>query len=176
MHLGVDLSKDQWHKVVELCARREFLPVVDSAYQGFASGDLVDDSFALRLFANKFKGASFITQSFAKNMGLYGERVGMVHAICASSEEAKAVLSQLKIVARRMYSNPPLHGGRIVARVLGNKQNKEMWLQELKAVSARIKKQRTLLREGLERQNTPGCWKHITDQIGMFSYTGLTRE
>lgn len=172
----MDLSDQEWEVVLDVCSRRQLLPVLDSAYQGFASGDLVRDAHAIRLFAEKFKGASFVTQSFAKNMGLYGERIGMVHAICSTPEEAEAVLSQLKIVARRMYSNPPLHGARIVARVLGNEENKRQWQEELQSVSERIKNMRKLLRSGLEQKGTPGTWNHITDQIGMFSYTGLTGE
>lgn len=173
---GVDLCEEEWRGVLKVCCSRQLLPIIDSAYQGFASGDLVRDAFAIRLFTEEFKGGFFVTQSFAKNMGLYGERIGMVHAICSMPEEAEAVLSQLKIVARRMYSSPPLHGARIVARVLGNERNRQQWQEELKSVSERIKQTRQLLRNGLEQKQAPGSWEHITDQIGMFSYTGLTRE
>lgn len=173
---GVDLSETEWEGVLGVCSHRQLLPIIDSAYQGFASGDLVRDAFAIRLFADRFKGASIITQSFAKNMGLYGERIGMMHAVCSTPEEAEAVLSQLKIVARRMYSSPPIHGARIVARVLGHEGYRRQWEAELQAVSERIKKTRELLRSGLEQKGTPGTWNHITEQIGMFSYTGLTAD
>ena len=172
--VGVDLNEEQWLSVLSVCGERQLLPVLDSAYQGFASGDLQRDAFSARLFVERFCGAFFVTQSFAKNLGLYGERVGMVHAVCASPKEAEAVLSQIKIVARRAYSNPPLHGARILARVLRCKELRRQWEEELHAVACRIKRVRGLLREGLEKKKTPGPWHHITDQIGMFSYTGLT--
>ncbi|XP_026192714.1 aspartate aminotransferase 1 [Cyclospora cayetanensis] len=173
---GVDLSVSQWESILSVCESRQLLPVLDSAYQGFASGDLSRDAFSVRLFATKFQGVLFVTQSFAKNLGLYGERVGMLHAICGSPKEAEAVLSQIKIVARRCYSSPPLQGARIVARVLGDEQLRRQWEEELKLVAERIKDMRRLLRKGLEQKGTPGQWNHITDQIGMFSYTGLTKE
>ncbi|OEH79217.1 hypothetical protein cyc_01530 [Cyclospora cayetanensis] len=173
---SVDLSVSQWESILSVCESRQLLPVLDSAYQGFASGDLSRDAFSVRLFATKFQGVLFVTQSFAKNLGLYGERVGMLHAICGSPKEAEAVLSQIKIVARRCYSSPPLQGARIVARVLGDEQLRRQWEEELKLVAERIKDMRRLLRKGLEQKGTPGQWNHITDQIGMFSYTGLTKE
>ncbi|CDJ46758.1 aspartate aminotransferase, putative [Eimeria brunetti] len=177
MFPGVDLRMDQWSRVVQVCEARQLLPVLDSAYQGFASGDLTLDASSARLWARgPFGGPFFVTQSFAKNLGLYGERIGMVHAICTSKTEAEAVLSQLKIVARRAYSNPPLHGARLLARVLGAPALRRQWEEELKGVASRIQRVRRLLREGLEKKETPGPWSHITEQIGMFSYTGLTKE
>ncbi|KAL8441539.1 hypothetical protein Emag_007082 [Eimeria magna] len=172
---GVDLTESQWAEVVQLCDRRRLLPVIDLAYQGFASGDLERDALAIRMFVDKFKGGFFVAQSFAKNLGLYGERIGMLHAVCTTPGEAEAVLSQIKVVARRMYSSPPLHGARILARVLGSKERMQQWQSQLKCVAERIRRARELLRRGLEKKQTPGSWGHITDQIGMFSFTGLSR-
>ena len=107
-------------------------------------------------------------------MGLYAERVGALHIMTSSKEEAGRVLSQANIIIRRMYSNPPCHGARIVARVLGDKHTFAAWYEELKEVAGRIIKMRSLLRAELENLGTPGSWEHITKQIGMFSFTGLT--
>ncbi|KAL8274629.1 hypothetical protein Esti_001458 [Eimeria stiedai] len=173
---GVDITEAQWAEVLKVCDRRHLLPVIDLAYQGFATGDLERDALAVRMFADKFSGAFFVAQSFAKNLGLYGERIGMLHAVCATPGEADAVLSQLKVVARRMYSSPPLHGARILARILSSEERVQQWQAQLRCVAERIKRARELLRNGLEKKKTPGSWHHITDQIGMFSFTGLSRE
>merc|ERR1719498_1105725 len=148
---------------------------MDNAYQGYASGDLEKDAFAQRLFANELNFEMFMCQSFAKNLGLYGERIGMVHIVCASAEHAKAVLSQMKLVVRPMYSNPPKHGCYLVIKVLGDEARFNRWKAELKAMADRILEVRQMLRGGLEKKGTPGKWNHITDQIGMFSFTGLTQ-
>jgi len=115
-----------------------------------------------------------LTQSFAKNFGLYGERIGCLHFVCADKERADAVLSQVKLVVRPMYSSPPKQGAALVAKVLGDPKLKAQWMSELKEMSDRIVKMRHMLRTRLEELKTPGTWNHITDQIGMFSYTGLS--
>merc|ERR1712137_242537 len=115
----------------------------------------------------------FFCQSFAKNLGLYGERSGMVHVICATAEQQKAVTSQLKMVIRPMYSSPPKHGALIVMKILGDLERFARWKSELKSMADRVLEVRDLLRKGLEAKGTPGTWNHITDQIGMFSFTGL---
>merc|ERR1711972_857137 len=151
---------------------RDLIPVIDSAYQGYASGSLEKDAFAIRMFES-MGFELFLCQSFAKNLGLYGERIGMLHIVCGTAPQAKAVLSQLKVVVRPMYSSPPRHGAELVIRILNNPQRSEAWKKELKAMADRILEVRTLLRRGLEQKGTPGTWAHITDQIGMFSFTGL---
>ncbi len=172
---GVDPTEEQWQEIAKVMKERSLFPFFDNAYQGYATGDLDRDAYAVRLFAEL--GFQFIVaQSFAKNMGLYAERVGAIHVMTHSKEEANRVLSQVNIIVRRMYSNPPCHGARIVARVLGNKENYEAWYAELKEISGRIIKMRALLRAELEQLETPGTWEHITKQIGMFSFTGLTRR
>lgn len=148
---------------------------MDSAYQGYASGSLDKDAFSIRLFASL--GTEFLLcQSFAKNLGLYGERIGMLHVITSSPSQASAVLSQLKMVIRPMYSSPPRHGAELVMKILGNGARLAAWINELAAMAHRIHEVRNLLRTGLETKGTPGTWNHITDQIGMFSFTGLTPQ
>merc|ERR1719401_2639852 len=129
---------------------------------------------AIRLF-EELGFEFFLCQSFAKNLGLYGERIGMLHVVCGHADHAKSVLSQLKLVIRPMYSSPPRHGAHLVMKVLGNQDCFKRWQEELKAMADRINEVRALLRNGLEVKGTPGTWKHVTDQIGMFSFTGLSQ-
>jgi len=171
---GVDLDEAQWRELAALMKERNLIPLMDSAYQGYASGDLDKDAFAVRLFES-MGFEMFLCQSFAKNLGLYGERIGMLHVICANKDHAKAVLSQVKTVVRPMYSNPPKHGCYLVIKVLGDTARFGRWKAELKGMADRILEVRQLLRQGLEKKGTPGKWNHITDQIGMFSFTGLTQ-
>jgi aspartate aminotransferase len=171
---GVDPTEEQWNEIIAVIKARKLYPIVDNAYQGYASGDLDADNLATQLL--EAAGLEFfVCQSFAKNFGLYGERIGMVHAMCNSAERAKAVLSQIKMIIRPMYSSPPRHGAEVVLTVLGDPGLCRMWKDELKLMSDRILKMRALLRGKLEELGTPGTWNHITDQIGMFSYTGLTK-
>jgi len=117
-----------------------------------------------------------VAQSFAKVMGLYGERVGALHVFCDTPETAENVLSQFRILVRINYSFPPLHGARIASLILNQEELRNQWLQELINVTNRISKMRKLLKEELVNNGAPGSWDHITDQIGMFSYTGMTPE
>jgi aspartate/tyrosine/aromatic aminotransferase len=170
---GVDPTEKQWQEIADVMQDRNLVPLMDSAYQGYASGSLDKDAYALRLFVERgFE--MYMCQSFAKNLGLYGERIGMLHVVCSTADQAKAVLSQLKLVIRPMYSSPPKHGAELVMKVLGDKARLEAWKKELSGMADRILEVRDLLRKGLEQKGTPGTWNHITDQIGMFSFTGLT--
>eukprot|EP00742_Colponemidia_sp_Colp-10_P003024 GILJ01003226.1.p1 GENE.GILJ01003226.1~~GILJ01003226.1.p1 ORF type:complete len:444 (+),score=75.07 GILJ01003226.1:40-1332(+) len=170
---GVDPSQPQWEAIANLMQERGLIPYFDCAYQGFASGDLHRDAWAVRMFvARGFE--MFVSQSYAKNFGLYGERIGALNIVCKTAAQAEAVLSQVKLVIRPMYSNPPVHGARIVAKVLSNPEYFNEWATELKAVSERILSMRQALVDALQRLQTPGTWTHITSQIGMFSYTGLS--
>ncbi len=145
------------------------------AYQGFASGDTAKDAFAVRHFADS--GFPFLlSQSFSKNMGLYGERVGLFSIRGASPEEVKRIDSQVKILIRPMYSNPPLSGPRIVATVLGDPELNALWLTEVKEMADRIILMRSKLRGHLESMGSKKNWSHVTSQIGMFCYSGLTPE
>jgi len=169
---GVDPSEEQWHAIVDCVKAQGLVVVIDNAYQGFATGSLETDNFAQQLF-EKSGMEYFIAQSFAKNFGLYGDRIGYLHVRCASKEMASAVLSQVKILIRQAYSSPPRHGAAIVYKILAQPDLKNQWLGELKIMSERINQMRTALRTAIEAKGTPGTWNHITDQIGMFSYTGL---
>jgi len=170
---GVDPTPDQWRRIAEVMKRRQLVPIMDNAYQGYASGDLESDAFAQRLFSNEMNFEMFMCQSFAKNLGLYGERIGAVHVICPTADQQKAVTSQLKMVIRPMYSSPPIHGALLVMKIVGNPDRFNKWKAELKSMADRVLEVRSLLRSGLESKGTPGTWNHITDQIGMFSFTGL---
>jgi aspartate aminotransferase len=143
------------------------------AYQGFASGDPDKDVAAVRMFLDQGHDI-MLAQSFAKNFGLYGQRVGVASIVCGSQKESSAVLSQVKIVARAMYSNPPVHGARIAKMILSDARLKAMWKKEVNEMATRIISMRNLLRSNLEQLGSKHSWKHITDQIGMFAYTGLS--
>jgi len=170
---GVDPSKQQWEQIADAMQNLQLIPFFDCAYQGFATGDLDADAYAVRLFEQR--GFDFfLAQSFAKNLGLYCERAGCASIMTSSPQAAKACMTQLCGIVRPMYSNPPAHGARIVKAILGNEVNYKLWKVEMGEMSGRIQKMRKLLRERLERLKTPGTWNHITDQIGMFTFTGLT--
>lgn len=170
---GVDPTKEEWDQIMEVCLKKKHICWFDSAYQGFATGCLEKDAYALRTFAQN--GAPlFVSQSFAKNFGLYGERVGTFSLTCGSPETVKNVMSQLDIIIRNLYSNPPKHGANIVKTVLSDAALYQEWRDELLAMSVRIQDMRKLLFDELTRLGTPGSWTHITSQIGMFSFTGLT--
>jgi aspartate aminotransferase len=146
----------------------------DSAYQGFASGDLDRDAFAVRYFVSR--GFEFmVAQSYSKNFGLYNERCGCLVVVTRSADLVEAVRSQLAKIARPMISNPPAFGARIVDTVLNTPALYEEWVGNLKSMASRIAEMRRRLYDALVKRGTPGTWNHIVDQIGMFSYTGLTR-
>ena len=173
---GVDPTQDQWRAICKLLKSRPGLAVFfDSAYQGFASGDAEADAFAMRHFVDE--GVPFaLAQSFAKNFGLYGERVGVLSLVCADEAEATRLLSQLKIVVRAMYSNPPIHGARIVATVLSDPALEAEWRAECKTMADRIIAMRTALQDAIVAAGSTLDWSHVTSQIGMFCYSGLNPE
>lgn len=172
---GADPSKEQWQELSHLFKKKQHVALFDSAYQGFASGDPEKDAFAIREFVRDGHQI-MLCQSFAKNFGLYGERAGLLSVVTDSPEEAERVNSQLKKIIRPMYSNPPVHGARIVAEVLGDATLKAQWLGECRGMAERINRMRNLLRSKLEAGNSQRTWNHITEQIGMFCYTGLSTE
>jgi aspartate/tyrosine/aromatic aminotransferase len=170
---GVDPTEAQWQQIADVCKRRQLYPFFDTAYQGFTSGNLDKDAYGLRLFlAQGFEMC--IAQSFAKIMGLYGERTGALHFVCADDKEAARVLSQVKIIVRCNYSSPPKHGARIAAAILNTPELRQQWLDELVVVCKRMNDMRNALRAAIEAKGVKGDWSHITTQIGMFSFTGLT--
>jgi aromatic-amino-acid transaminase len=171
---GVDLSEAQWASVAETMAARGLVPFLDIAYQGFGDG-LDADGAAVRLFA-KTGMPLFVANSFSKSFSLYGERVGSLNVVAASSEEAARVLSQVKRLVRSNYSNPPTHGGQIVATVLANPELRTLWEQELGQMRDRIKSMRKLLVEKIHARVPGADFSFVTRQRGMFSYSGLTKE
>ncbi|KAF2470631.1 uncharacterized protein BDR25DRAFT_303684 [Lindgomyces ingoldianus] len=172
---GVDPTEEQWLKIAQAVKEGEHFPFFDMAYQGFASGDTNKDAFALRHFIKEGLRPA-LCQSFAKNMGLYGERVGAFSIVCESAEEKKRVDSQIKILVRPLYSNPPIHGARIASTILNDPALNKQWLGEVKDMADRIITMRALLKENLEKLGSKHDWSHITSQIGMFAYTGLKPE
>lgn len=172
---GVDPTAEQWKSLCNVVKEKGHFIFFDMAYQGFASGNTDRDAFAVRHFVEN--GIPLMTcQSFAKNFGLYGERVGALSMVCSSSDEMKAVESQLKILIRPMYSNPPIHGARIVSTVLSSPELNSLWLREVKGMADRIISMRSALKDTLTNQlKSKLDWSHITNQIGMFAYTGLTQ-
>lgn len=172
---GVDPTPEQWRKILEVVKRKQLVPFFDMAYQGFASGDCDRDAYALRLFVEEGLQVA-LCQSFAKNMGLYGERVGAFSIVCADAEEKARVDSQLKIVIRPLYSNPPINGARIASTILNDAKLKDQWLGEVKGMAGRMIEMRSLLKKNLEDLGSKKNWSHVTSQIGMFCYTGLSAE
>lgn len=172
---GVDPSLDQWAKISDVVKSKGHLALFDNAYQGFASGDTEKDRAAIKHFIEQGHNIA-LCQSFAKNFGLYGQRVGQFSILCKDAEEQSRVLSQLKICARSAYSNPPLHGARIVATILEDPELKQMWQDEIKIMSGRIIEMRQALKQSLKDAGSVRNWDHITNQIGMFSFTGLSPE
>ncbi|KAL4440725.1 hypothetical protein ABPG77_000434 [Micractinium sp. CCAP 211/92] len=172
---GVDPTREQWQELSKLMLEKRLFPCMDMAYQGFATGDCERDAQAVRIFVKDGHRLA-LSQSYAKNMGLYGQRVGCFSIVCDSPAEAKAVESQMKALARPMYSNPPLHGALLVHTILSDPELKQQWYGEVKGMADRIISMRSLLRQNLESLGSPHSWQHITDQIGMFCFTGLTPE
>nr|XP_043606298.1 aspartate aminotransferase, cytoplasmic [Erigeron canadensis] len=172
---GVDPTLEQWEQIRRLIRSKSLLPFFDSAYQGFASGSLDKDAQSVRMFVGD-GGECFIAQSYAKNLGLYGERVGALSIVCRAADVASRVESQLKLVIRPMYSNPPIHGASIVATILKDRNLYHEWTLELKAMADRIITMRKQLFDALSARGTPGDWSHILKQIGMFTFTGLNTK
>ena len=176
---GVDPTEAQWKEIAEVMRSRGHFPFFDCAYQGFASGNLDRDAWAIRYFVEQ--GFELcVAQSYAKNFGLYGERAGCFHMVTNPAPDAEdtanRVASQLSILQRSEISNPPAYGARIASKILNDAQLFGQWEDNLRTMSGRIIEMRGELRKKLENLGTPGQWNHITDQIGMFSFTGLTEK
>ncbi|EWC48715.1 mitochondrial aspartate aminotransferase [Drechslerella stenobrocha 248] len=172
---GIDPTQEQWKEISSVIKEKGHFAFFDMAYQGFASGDTDKDAFAVRYFVEQGHHVA-LCQSFAKNMGLYGERAGAFSLVTGSPEEKRAVDSQLKILIRPMYSNPPINGARIASEILNDPALNKQWLGEVKGMADRIIVMRESLKGALEKLGSQKDWSHITSQIGMFTYTGLTPE
>lgn len=178
---GVDPTASQWDELAGIFERQGHYAFFDSAYQGFATGDLEGDASAMRLFASRGI-PMLVCQSFAKNAGLYNERVGALHVVASTREEADRVRSQLSVLQRSEISNPPAYGARLVAMILTEPELFSAWKRDVETMSGRIIRMRELLYDALQNTyKTPAPagrsdWAHIKSQIGMFSFTGLTPE
>ncbi|MDR2239832.1 MAG: aspartate/tyrosine/aromatic aminotransferase [Zoogloeaceae bacterium] len=169
---GADLSEAQWREVVETVRARGLVAFIDMAYQGFADG-IGPDAKALELFAAS--GLQFlVSSSFSKSFSLYGERVGALSIVTAGKDESARVMSQVKRVVRTNYSNPPTHGGAIVAAVLSSPELRKMWEEELAAMRDRIRAMRAGLVDKLKARGVARDFSFVAQQRGMFSYTGLS--
>ncbi|ORC84593.1 putative aspartate aminotransferase, mitochondrial [Trypanosoma theileri] len=172
---GLDPTQEDWVKVAEVIKRRNLLPLVDMAYQGFASGDIDRDAFLPRHLMNLVPNL-IVAQSFAKNFGLYGHRCGALHMIVENPAEVERVLSQTAILIRSMYSNPPIFGARVVNSVLNSPELTAIWRKELNMMSGRLRDVRHRLVKELKDCGSTLDWSHVERQIGMMAYTGLTKE
>jgi aromatic-amino-acid transaminase len=170
---GVDLSSEQWGQVIDTVNSRSLVPFLDIAYQGFGDG-LDADAEAVRRFA-RAGGPVLVSNSFSKSFSLYGERIGALSVVTGSTDEAARVLSQLKRLIRTNYSNPPTHGGQIVASVLNTPELRGIWERELAGMRDRIRDMRTRLVETLRQQVPQQDFSFVARQRGMFSYSGLSK-
>lgn len=172
---GIDPTTEQWEKIADVIQEKNHIPFFDVAYQGFASGSLDEDASSVRLFAARGMEL-LVAQSYSKNLGLYGERIGAINVLCSSADAATRVKSQLKRLARPMYSNPPIHGAKIVANVVGTPELFSEWKEEMEMMAGRIKSVRQKLYDSLSAKDKSGKdWSFILKQIGMFSFTGLNK-
>ncbi|MBN9423381.1 MAG: aromatic amino acid aminotransferase [Candidatus Accumulibacter sp. 66-26] len=171
---GADLTEAQWRETIDAIRARSLIPFIDMAYQGFADG-IAEDALALNLFAAS--GLQFfVSSSFSKSFSLYGERVGALSVVTSGKDEAARVLSQVKRVIRTNYSNPPIHGGAVVAAVLSNPELRQMWEDELAGMRDRIRAMRVSLVDRLKAKGVAQDFSFVVQQRGMFSYTGLSAE
>jgi aromatic-amino-acid transaminase len=171
---GYDITPQQWDQVIAAVKARKLVPFLDMAYQGFGYG-IAEDGAVIGKFVASGQNF-FVSTSFSKSFSLYGERVGALSVLCQNQEEASRVLSQLKIVIRTNYSNPPIHGGQVVATVLNTPDLRALWEKELGDMRLRIKQMRLALVEKLKAAGVKQDMSFITQQIGMFSYSGLTKD
>jgi len=162
-------------EISKICLQKQHFIFFDAAYQGFATGNVPNDAFAVRQFI-KEGHYPLVCQSFAKNFGLYGERVGALHFVTSSSEQKKILDSQIKITIRPMYSNPPIFGARVVSTILNDKELSALWYKEVKIMADRIISCRKSLVNELKKVGSKRNWDHIVNQIGMFCYTGLNQD
>jgi aromatic-amino-acid transaminase len=171
---GADLTDDQWTQVIEVVTQRGLIPFLDMAYQGFGDG-IEADGKVVRRFAEA-GGALFVSNSFSKSFSLYGERVGALSIAASSADEAARIMSQLKRVIRTNYSNPPSHGGQVVATVLATPELRQLWEEELAGMRVRIREMRHAFVAKLKEKAPTHNFDFVIQQRGMFSYSGLTKE
>ncbi|WP_181372973.1 amino acid aminotransferase [Massilia glaciei] len=171
---GADLSSAQWGEVIDAVVAGGLIPFLDMAYQGFGAGIAEDGAVVARFAAAG--GPLLISNSFSKSFSLYGERVGALSVVGASAEEAARLLSQLKRVVRTNYSNPPIHGGKVVATALTTPELRQLWEDELAGMRVRIREMRNTFVQKLKEKAPEHDFEFVREQVGMFSYSGLTKE
>ena len=171
---GADLSQEQWGQVIQAVVDGKLVPFLDMAYQGFGAG-IAEDGAVVRRFAETGI-PMLVSNSFSKSFSLYGERAGALSIVATSGEEAARVLSQLKRVIRTNYSNPPTHTAKVVAMVLSTPELRQQWEEELAGMRVRIKEMRNLMVEKLKEKAPGRDFEFVRRQVGMFSYSGLTKE
>ena len=171
---GADLTQAQWDEVIAIVTQGGLVPFLDMAYQGFGAG-IEEDGAVVRRFAQA-GGPLLVSNSFSKSFSLYGERVGALSVVASSADEAARLLSQLKRVVRTNYSNPPTHGGKVVAAVLTTPELRQLWEAELAQMRVRIKAMREEFVSRLALKAPGHDFGFVRDQVGMFSYSGLTKE
>jgi aromatic-amino-acid transaminase len=171
---GADITQEQWGAVIDVVSTNGLIPFLDMAYQGFGSG-IAEDGAVVRRFVAA-GGPLLVSNSFSKSFSLYGERVGALSVVASSAEEAARLLSQLKRVVRTNYSNPPMHGGKVVATVLSTPELRQLWEDELAQMRVRIKQMRDALVQKLKDKAPGRDFDFVREQVGMFSYSGLTKE
>ncbi|XP_064173354.1 aspartate aminotransferase, cytoplasmic [Anguilla rostrata] len=169
---GTDPTQGEWMQIADVMKRRKLFVFFDSAYQGFASGSLEKDAWAVRYFVS-LGFELFCAQSFSKNFGLYNERVGNLTVVAKDNDNLTRILSQMEKIVRTTWSNPPSQGARLVAITLNTPKLFEEWKDNVKTMADRVLLMRAQLKAKLQALGTPGTWEHITQQIGMFSFTGL---
>ena len=170
---GADLTDQQWAQVIQVVSERGLVPFLDMAYQGFGDG-INEDGKVVGMFAAA-GGPLFVSNSFSKSFSLYGERVGALSIVAANAEEAARLMSQLKRVIRTNYSNPPMHGGQVVAMALATPELRKLWEEELAGMRVRIKAMRQALVDKLKAKAPQHNFDFVIQQRGMFSYSGLTK-
>lgn len=171
---GVDLTDEQWQQAADIAKDKKWIPFLDFAYQGFGSG-IEEDRFAVDIFA-KTGLDLLIASSFSKNIGLYNERTGALTIVSPSPKEAQVAMSHLKLVVRVCYSNPPAHGGLVVATILKDSDLTSLWLEELAGMRERIVAMRYAFVDGLAQRGVKGDFSYIKAQRGMFSFSGLSDD
>jgi aspartate aminotransferase, mitochondrial len=172
---GIDPTEEQWKKISEAIRKQGVLTLFDFAYQGFASGDIDRDAFPIRQFAAD-GNEMLVCQSFSKNFGIYSTRTGTLSITTASVEESDNLLSQLKILIRPMYSNPPAYGAKLVSYILEDAEREKVWRDEVNLMAKRVIRVRKELVDDLRIAGSLHNWDHIVKQIGMFCYSGLSPQ
>lgn len=171
---GVDLTPAQWDELLQIVKEQQLIPFMDIAYQGFGA-DMDGDAYAIRK-AVDLGLPVFVSNSFSKNLSLYGERVGGLSVVCPNAEEAKLVLGQLKFTVRRIYSSPAAHGAYVVDSVMNDEKLFAQWVGEVYEMRDRIRAMRQKLQDVLTAKVPGRDFSYFTKQQGMFSFTGLTPE